>query len=115
MKQQMAAANIDDKLIRQQEAIISSMTRKERKNVNLLNASRRRRIAAGSGTSVQLVNRLIKHYQDMSRMMKQVQKLGKSGLMRTGLQGLFGGGTGPGPGIGGGGLGGPFGPGGGRH
>ncbi|MBM3600060.1 MAG: signal recognition particle protein [Alphaproteobacteria bacterium] len=109
LKQQMAGANIDDKVIRQQEAIISSMTKKERRNVNLLNASRRKRIAAGSGTSVQLVNRLIKQYQDMSRMMKQVQKLGKSGLMRAGLKGLFGGGGGPGfggPGFGGPGFGG---------
>jgi signal recognition particle subunit SRP54 len=105
LKQQMAGANIDDKMIRQQEAIISSMTRRERRNVALLNASRRKRIAAGSGTSVQLVNRLIKQYQDMSRMMKQVQKLGKGGLLRSGLKGLMGGG--PGPGFGGPGFGGP--------
>ncbi|MSP88907.1 MAG: signal recognition particle protein [Alphaproteobacteria bacterium] len=105
IKQQMAGANIDDRMIRQQEAIISSMTRRERRNVALLNASRRKRIAAGSGTTVQLVNRLIKQYQDMSRMMKQVQKLGKGGLLRSGLKGLMGGG--PGPGFGGPGFGGP--------
>jgi signal recognition particle subunit SRP54 len=111
LKQQMAAANLDDKVIRQQEAIISSMTRKERRNVALLNASRRKRIASGSGTSVQLVNRLIKQYQEMSRMMKQVQKMGQSGLMRSGLKGLLGGGGG----FGGPGFGGPPGFGGGQR
>ncbi|HCD79592.1 MAG TPA: signal recognition particle protein, partial [Alphaproteobacteria bacterium] len=50
------------------EAIILSMTKKERRSVGLLNASRRKRIAAGSGTSVQEVNRLVKQYQDMAKM-----------------------------------------------
>ncbi|HZH26625.1 MAG TPA: signal recognition particle protein [Azospirillaceae bacterium] len=89
IKDQLKNANIDDKLLKRQEAIIQSMTKAERKDVRVLNASRRRRIAAGSGTTVQEVNRLLKQYQDMQTMMKQVKKLGKKGLMRQGLQGLL--------------------------
>ena len=76
MQKQIAAAGIDDSMIKRQEAIILSMT-KERVSVGLLNASRRKRIAAGSGTSVQEVNKVVKQYQDMSRMMKKLG--GKSG------------------------------------
>jgi signal recognition particle subunit SRP54 len=77
MQKQIAAAGIDDSMIKRQEAIILSMTKKERISVGLLNASRRKRIAAGSGTSVQEVNRLVKQYQDMARMMKKLG--GKTG------------------------------------
>ncbi len=63
MKDKIAAANIDDKTIARQEAIILSMTLKERKNPKLLNGSRRRRIAGGSGTSVQDVNRVTQAVQ----------------------------------------------------
>ncbi|MBI1774218.1 MAG: signal recognition particle protein [Proteobacteria bacterium] len=90
IKDQLAGAKIDDTMVKRQEAIISSMTRAERRDVRLLNGSRKRRIASGSGTSVPEVNRLVKQYQDMSRMMKQVSKLGQKGLMRHGLKGLFG-------------------------
>ena len=62
------------------EAIIHSMTRKERRNPDLLNASRRRRIAAGSGTQVQDVNRLMKQFREMQKMMKMMQKTGGRGL-----------------------------------
>jgi signal recognition particle subunit SRP54 len=89
VKKQLAEANIDDRVIKRQEAIISSMTKEERKNPKLMNASRRRRIAAGSGTSVQDVNRLLKQHQDMAQMMKQVSKMGKKGFMRNGLAGLM--------------------------
>jgi signal recognition particle subunit SRP54 len=89
MKQQLANTKIDDKLVKRQEAIISSMTTKERRDAKLLNASRKRRIAAGSGTSVEEINRLVKQYLEMQRMMKQVSKLGQKGLMRTGMGGLF--------------------------
>jgi signal recognition particle subunit SRP54 len=65
------------------------MTRAERKNPKLLNGSRRRRIAAGSGTTVPDVNRLLKQYQDMSGMMKKMKKLGQRGLMRHGLSALM--------------------------
>ncbi len=83
-KAQMAAANMDDKLIGHQEAIIRSMTLKERQNPKVLNGSRRRRIAAGSGTSVQDVNRVLKQFKQMSTMMKKVGKMGKKGMMRGG-------------------------------
>jgi signal recognition particle subunit SRP54 len=94
IKKQINEANLDDKVIKRQEAIISSMTKEERKNPKLMNASRRRRIAVGSGTSVQDVNRLLKQHQDMAQMMKQVSKMGKKGFMRQGLAGLLPGGGG---------------------
>ena len=93
IKKQMAEANLDDRVIKRQEAIISSMTKAERKNPKLLNGQRRRRIALGSGTSVQDVNKLLKQHQDMATMMKQVKKLGQKGFMRHGLAGLMGGGS----------------------
>jgi signal recognition particle subunit SRP54 len=89
IKNQMANANVDDKLLARQEAIILSMTSKERRNPKLFNGSRRRRIAAGSGTTVQDVNRVLKQYQEMSRMVKRMGKLGKKGMMRQGLAGLM--------------------------
>ncbi len=84
MKDQIAAANIDDKVIARQEAVILSMTAKERQNPKLLNGSRRKRIAAGSGTSVQDVNRVLKQFKQMSTMMKKAGKMGKKGLMGGG-------------------------------
>src|SRR3546814_14990857 len=63
IKQQMANANIDETVIKRQEAIIGSMTREERKNPKVIHASRKKRIAAGSGTSVQDVNKLLKQHQ----------------------------------------------------
>ncbi|PWR20356.1 signal recognition particle protein [Zavarzinia aquatilis] len=111
MKDQLAKANIDDKAIKRQEAIISSMTPKERKNPQIIQAKRKVRIAKGSGTSVQDVNKLLKQHQQMADMMKRMAKLGKKGLMRGGLGALFGGGGGMPPG-GFGGPGGGFPPGG---
>ncbi len=89
VKDQLAAGNVDDGALARQEAIILSMTPKERRNPKLFNASRRRRIAAGSGTTVQEVNRLLKQHQQMSKMMKKMSKLGKKGLMRSGMPGLM--------------------------
>lgn len=89
MQKQIADAKIDDKMVRRQEAIISSMTAKERRYPKLLNANRKRRIAAGSGTTVEDINRLVKQYMEMSRMMKQVSKLGQKGIARGGLGSLF--------------------------
>ncbi|MEO0816889.1 MAG: signal recognition particle protein [Pseudomonadota bacterium] len=86
-KQAMDAANLDDKVLARQEAIILSMTRDERRKPALLNASRRKRIAAGAGVSVQDVNRLMKMHKQMSGMMK---KIGKKGGMK-GLMGAMGG------------------------
>jgi signal recognition particle subunit SRP54 len=89
IKKQLDEAKLDDGMIKRQEAIISSMTARERRNPKLLNASRRRRIALGSGTTVQDVNRLLKQHQDMADMMKKVSKMGKKGLMRGGLSSLL--------------------------
>lgn len=86
MKQQMEQLqNMDDKPLVKVEAMISSMTPKERQNPKLLNASRRRRIAAGSGTTVQDINRLIKQWQQMADMMKKFRKMGKKGMMKPGM------------------------------
>jgi len=82
VKKQLNEANIDPKLLVRQEAIIQSMTPGERRNPKIIHASRKRRIAAGSGTSVQEVNKLLKQFMEMSRMVKRVGKLGKKGLMR---------------------------------
>jgi signal recognition particle subunit SRP54 len=89
IKKQIDAANIDEGVIKRQEAILSSMTKSERKNPKLLNGSRRRRIAEGSGTSVPEINRLLKQYQDMSGMMKRMKKLGQKGMMRHGMSALM--------------------------
>ncbi|MBL8806790.1 MAG: signal recognition particle protein [Rhodospirillales bacterium] len=89
MKAQLANANVDEKVIGRQAAIIRSMTRKERRDAKLLNGSRKRRIATGSGTTVEEVNRLVKQFMDMSRVMKQMGKLGQKGMMRTGMANLF--------------------------
>jgi signal recognition particle subunit SRP54 len=83
IKDQLKNANIDDKMLQRQQAIISSMTKAERKNTKLLNGSRRRRIALGSGTEVQDVNRLLKQFLQMQEMMKKMQKMGKKGFMRS--------------------------------
>lgn len=91
MRDQLKNANIDDKVIKRQEAIIQSMTPAERKNVDLLGASRKRRIAAGSGVQVADINRLIKQFLEMQKVMKQVQKLGKTGFMRAMMPKLTGG------------------------
>jgi signal recognition particle subunit SRP54 len=89
VKQQLSEAKIDERMLRRQEAIILSMTPKERRDVRLIGGSRRRRIAEGSGTSVQDVNRLLKQFMQMSDMMKKVSKLGEKGLRRHGLAGIL--------------------------
>lgn len=80
-KQAMAAANMDEKMFKRQEAIISSMTKKERAKPALLNASRRKRIAAGAGVQVSEVNKVMKMHQQMAGMMKKMGKGGMKGLM----------------------------------
>jgi signal recognition particle subunit SRP54 len=89
IKDQLKDAKIDATLLKRQEAIILSMTLKERKKPDILNASRRRRIALGSGVTVADVNRLIKNYQDMADMMRKFKKLGQKGLLRQGLSALM--------------------------
>jgi signal recognition particle subunit SRP54 len=90
IKDKLAGAGVDDKMVTKQLAIIRAMTAKERTQIKLLNGSRRRRIAQGSGTSVPEVNRLLKQFTDMSNMMKRMTKLGEKGLRRHGLAGLLG-------------------------
>ncbi|HVA15557.1 MAG TPA: signal recognition particle protein [Stellaceae bacterium] len=92
IKKQLGEAKLDESLLKRQEAIIGSMTKIERRNPKVLDGSRRRRIAAGSGTTVPEINRLLKQYQDMADMMKRMNKLGKKGLQRHGVQALLPGG-----------------------
>jgi signal recognition particle subunit SRP54 len=87
-KQAMAQSGVDDKVLVHMDAIIGSMTPKERQRPELLNAKRKKRVAAGSGTDVQDVNKLLKMHQEMGRAMKQIRKMG--GL--KGLGALLGGG-----------------------
>lgn len=99
IKNQLKDANIDESILKKQEAIISSMTKAERRNPDLIKASRKRRIALGSGVQVQDVNKLLKQFQDMQTMMKKVKKMGQKGFMRQGLAGLLPGGRGGGKGF----------------
>jgi len=87
-KAALSQSGVDDKVLVHMDAIIGSMTVKERANPALLNAKRKKRVAAGSGLQVQDVNKLLKMHQEMSRAMKQIKKMG--GL--KGLGALFGGG-----------------------
>jgi signal recognition particle subunit SRP54 len=89
VKKQLDAANLDDRILKRQQAMIGSMTRAERKNPKLLNASRKKRVASGSGTSVQDINRLVKMHRQMADMMKAMGK--KRGMLGS----LFGGGPPP--------------------
>ncbi len=88
-KQAMAQSGVDDKVLVHMDAIIGSMTPKERQRPELMNAKRKKRVAAGSGTEVQDVNKLLKMHQEMGRAMKQIRKMG--GL--KGLGALLGGGS----------------------
>ena len=91
VKKQMAQHNIDDRMIGRQEAIILSMTVQERQHPALLKASRKRRIAAGSGTTVQEVNKLLKQYQQMHDMMRKMKKMGgRMPSMPGGMGGMGG-------------------------
>jgi signal recognition particle subunit SRP54 len=89
VKKQLDAANLDDSVLKRQQAIISSMTKAERKTPKLLNASRKKRVASGSGTSVQDINKLVKMHRQMADMMKAM------GKKRGPLAALFGGGGAP--------------------
>jgi len=80
MKNQLAAANLDERVLKRQVAIIDSMTPRERKHPDLLKASRKKRIAAGSGTRVEDVNRMLKMHRGMADVMKAMGS-GKRGPM----------------------------------
>ncbi|SNS18106.1 signal recognition particle protein [Antarctobacter heliothermus] len=88
MAKQMDGAGIDDRMLRQQIALIQSMTKKERANPQILQASRKKRIAKGSGMDVSDLNKLLKMQRQMSDMMK---KMGKGGMLKQAMKGMFGG------------------------
>ena len=97
ISKQMEESNFDDSVIRRQIALIQSMTKKERRNPQILQASRKKRIAKGAGMEVQELNKLLKMHRQMADMMKKMGKMGKKGLMRGGLSQMFGkGGMNPG-------------------
>src|SRR6185437_7136154 len=92
MKNQIAAAGLDDKIIKRQVAIIDSMTRQERKHPDILKASRKKRISAGAGQNVEQVNKLLKMHRNMADMMKAMGS-GKRGPLAGIAQAMgFGGG-----------------------
>jgi signal recognition particle subunit SRP54 len=86
IKKQLADANLETTMFKQQAAIIGSMTKAERRNPDLLKASRKKRVAAGSGTSVQEVNKLLKQFDEMSTMMKRMNKMGGEKAMLRQMQ-----------------------------
>ena len=79
VKEQMEKGNVDEKLLSVNEAIILSMTKEERENPDIISGSRRKRISLGSGTDVQMLNRLLKQFKMMSKMMKKMSKGGAKG------------------------------------
>jgi signal recognition particle subunit SRP54 len=86
MKNQIASANLDDRIVKRQRAIIMSMTPKERRNPDLLKASRKRRIAAGSGMKVEDINKLLKQHRQMADLMKSMGGNKRGGLMGRAAQ-----------------------------
>ncbi len=95
----LKGAKMDEKALSRQEAIILSMTQAERDNPAMLNSSRKKRIASGSGTSVVDVNRLLKQFEAMQQMMKQFSGKNMKKLQKK--MGKMGGGGGGFPGLGG--------------
>jgi signal recognition particle subunit SRP54 len=84
MDKALKNVQIDEKAIGRVEAIILSMTKQERRQPKIINGSRRKRIATGSGTTIQDVNRMLKQFEDMQKMMKQMTKGGgKFGAMKN--------------------------------
>ncbi len=94
LSKQVADAGFDDKILRQQIALIQSMTKKERANPQILQASRKKRIAAGSGMEVSDLNKLLKMQRQMSDMMKKLGR-GKGGMMKKAMQAMMGKGSMP--------------------
>ena len=86
IKNQLAERNLDEKVLKRQMAIIDSMTRQERLRSGIIDGSRRRRIAAGAGVQVQDVNRLLKQFMEMQKLMKGM-KGGKLGRLIAGMRG----------------------------
>ncbi len=90
MKKQVEAAGFDDSIIRRQIALIQSMTKKERANPQILQASRKKRIARGAGLEVSELNKLLKMHRQMADMMKKMGKMGKGGMLKQAMKGMFG-------------------------
>ncbi len=86
----MEGAGIDDKMLKRQIALIQSMTKKERANPQLLQASRKKRIAKGAGLEVSELNKLLKMQRQMADMMKKMGKMGKGGMLKQAMKGMFG-------------------------
>jgi signal recognition particle subunit SRP54 len=93
MAKQVQEAGFDDKVITRQIALIQSMTKKERANPQILQASRKKRIAKGSGMEVSDLNKLLKMQRQMGDMMKKMGKMGKGGMLKQAMKGMFGGKT----------------------
>ncbi len=96
MAGQAADAGLDDKMLKRQIALIGSMTKKERANPDLLQASRKRRIAAGAGLEVSDLNKLLKQHRQMADVMKKLGGQGKGGLLKQAVSRMIGKGGGPG-------------------
>ncbi len=90
MARQVQEAGFDDKVIIRQIALIQSMTKKERANPAILQASRKKRIAKGAGQEVSDLNRLLKMHRQMTDMMKKMGKMGKGGMLKQAMKGMFG-------------------------
>ena len=90
IKTKIDQSNMNEDALKYQEAIILSMTEKERRNFKLINGSRRKRIASGAGVTVQEVNQLLKQFQEMSNVISKFGKMDKKSMMRFGLSKLFG-------------------------
>ena len=90
MQKQIEDAGFDDSILRRQVALINSMTKKERANPQLLQASRKKRIAKGAGLEVSELNKLMKQHRQMSDMMKKMGKIGKGGMMKKAMAQMMG-------------------------
>ncbi|MGR1582973.1 signal recognition particle protein [Thalassobius sp. S69A] len=90
MAKQAQAAGMDDKVLKRQIALIQSMTKKERANPQILQASRKKRIAAGAGLEVSELNKLLKMQRQMADMMKKMGKMGKGGMLKQAMKGMMG-------------------------
>ena len=90
MAKQAEEAGMDDKVFKRQIALIQSMTKKERANPQILQASRKKRIAAGAGLEVSELNKLLKMHRQTSDMTKKMGKMGKGGMLKQAMRGMFG-------------------------
>ncbi|QJF52649.1 signal recognition particle protein [Roseobacter ponti] len=90
MARQVEDAGLDDSILKRQIALIQSMTRRERANPQILQASRKKRIARGAGLEVSELNKLLKMHRQMGDMMKKMGKMGKGGMLKQAMKGMFG-------------------------